>query len=398
MEEGKLLDGTIKLYYEDAYRKDFSARVLSSVPAGEEEGKMRYAVVLDRTAFFPEEGGQCADRGELDGVPVLDVRIRNGVITHITAGPLKEGGTVEGRLDFARRFSNMQQHSAEHLFSGIVKRTCGFDNVGFRLSDSEVTMDYGGVLTKEQIAAAEEAVNRAVWENIESKVRFLSGREKETEIYRSKIGIEGEVRVVSFPGYDDCACCAPHVARTGEIGLFKVVGAMRYKGGTRISMLAGDRAYKAVAEAWEMLTGTARDLSTAAENVPGRVRAMQAENAALRHDLREASAKMLLLEMQRIAERKGPCVLFTGGENTEAARAAVESFLNKNERVICAAVFCGSDEEGYRYVLGGSGAAEMNLELRTRFGGKGGGKPPLMQGAVRAAAEELAALFPDAAE
>ena len=237
---------TRKLYYEDAYQTSFTARVLSI------DGR---DVVLDQTLFFPEEGGQSPDRGVLAGYKVLDVQIRDGEIHHILSekpdnglealSPDAEwkGSTVTGVIDWDHRFSNMQQHSGEHLFSGIVHRRFGLENVGFHCSDREVTLDYNGSLTAEQLQAVEREVNAAIVKNIPSEVRFLYGEEAKTAVYRSKLDLSGEVRVVTFAGVDACACCAPHVARTGEIGCLKVVGVQKWKSGVRVNILCGARGF-----------------------------------------------------------------------------------------------------------------------------------------------------------
>ena len=219
---------TRKLYYEDAYMRDFEAVVLSI------EGN---DLVLDATTFFPEEGGQSADGGLLAGHEVLDVQIKDGYIHHYLGQAVSEdavleiapGLSVSGKIDWERRFSNMQQHSGEHLFSGLVHTKYGYDNVGFHLSDNEVTMDFTGVIPPEGLKDIETEVNRAITRNIPSQIAFLEGEEAAKAEYRSKLELTEAVRVVTFPGYDACACCAPHVRLTGEIGCLKVVSAINYK-------------------------------------------------------------------------------------------------------------------------------------------------------------------------
>ena len=402
--------GTKKLYYEDAYCAAFTAAVISCEELPGEDGT-RYAVVLDQTAFFPEEGGQCPDRGILydvgDGetagyadndqqmnkeAVVSDVRIRDGVITHITDRPFREGGTVAGALDFSYRFSNMQQHSAEHLFSGLVKERFGYENVGFHLSDREVTMDYNGVLTDEDIAELERGVNEAIWQDLESRQLFPSKEELDSLDYRSKIDIDGQVRLVEFPGIDLCACCAPHVARTGEIGIAKIVKAQNYKGGTRLSMLAGNRALAFLQGQQAMLGKTARYLSSADEEVYDRVVALKEEAVRMRMSLGTMGRDMLEMQILALPETKKMVCLFTEGlDGKVLCEVAGDAALARSG--ICG-IFCGNDTDGYTYAVGAAGdVGAIQKILAAELGAKGGGKPPVVQGRVTATAKEIRSLW-----
>ena len=269
----------IKLYDLDAYATEFDAKVVSceAVTYNKQDG---YAVVLDKTLFFPEEGGQSPDKGTIDGKEVLDVQIKKDIVTHYMAEALEEGAAVHGVLDWKHRFSNMQQHSGEHIFSGIVHREYGFNNVGFHLSDNIVTMDFDGVLTAEQVADVEYKVNEAIAKNVEIMAAFPSKEELAALEYRSKIEIDGAVRIVTVDGFDVCACCAPHVKRTGEIGLLKVMSVQNYKGGVRISMLCGFRALQAFREKAEVVSSLTGMLSTSQETIVERVGQMK--NTVLR--------------------------------------------------------------------------------------------------------------------
>ena len=218
---------TVRLYDQDAYATEFEAEVLACEEVEKKEKKV-YQIWLDQTLFFPEEGGQSPDMGTIDGIKVLDVQIKDEVITHTLAAPLAVGTTVKGVVDWKHRFYNMQQHSGEHIFSGIVHNRFGYDNVGFHLSDSIVTMDFNGVITAEDIEEIETEVNQAIIENIPVEVSYPTKEELKVLEYRSKIEIEGQVRIVTIPGYDVCACCAPHVRRTGEIGMLKVMNVQSY--------------------------------------------------------------------------------------------------------------------------------------------------------------------------
>ena len=391
--------GTEKLYYTDAYMTEFDATVLECrerARNGSDGAAPLYDLLLDRTAFFPEEGGQSPDRGQLffsgTAVTVADVQIRDGMIWHTTDGPLPEGADVHGVLDFGHRFSNMQQHSAEHLFSGLVYARFGWTNVGFHLSDTEVTMDYSGPLTAEEAAELELKVNRKIWENIESRQEFPTAEELQSLTYRSKIEIDGQVRLVIFPGCDVCACCAPHVARTGEIGVFKVISLQNYKGGVRIHMLAGERAFRYLAAGHNSLQETAHMLSTSPELVPGRVEKLREDIAAARYALSKAQSALLDMQADAIPAAQENVCLFTQGLDDAVIRKTINRLMAVHAGV--SGIFDGNDEEGYRYVLGSSGdVAALQQKLREQLQARGGGRPPLIQGSVKAPRNRIEVLF-----
>ena len=230
---------TEKLFYQDSHRTEFTAKVISC-----EEAKDEYRVVLDQTVFFPEGGGQYADTGMLGDTEVTDVHEKDDVIYHTTKAPLEAGSEVNGKINWDERFEKMQQHTGEHIVSGIVHERFGYNNVGFHLGSDYCTMDFDGPISKEQLKEIEAAANEAVYQDLEIKILYPSKDELKDLDYRSKIEIEGQVRIVEIPGYDVCACCAPHVKTTGEIGAIKLVSMVNYKGGERITMLCGRRAMR----------------------------------------------------------------------------------------------------------------------------------------------------------
>ena len=378
---------TRKLYYEDAYKTEFEAKVVSA-NAGD--------IVLDRTAFFPEEGGQSADTGVLGGFRVADVKIKDGEIHHLLEdrnATLEMGTEIFGRIDWQHRFSNMQQHSGEHIFSGLVHSTYGFDNVGFHLSDNEVTLDFNGVIGPDGIRDIERRANEIIFRNIPSEIRFLSGEEAKTAEYRSKIDLDDEIRVVTYPGVDACACCAPHVALTGEIGCLKVVGLQNYKGGIRVSILCGMRAMEVFFHDRDILEKTANYLSNSTDEVYHLVVKARTELAETKAALAEAAKKLVQVRIDQIPAGDGNAVLFEESLDAGAMRSAVNSLVQKKNG-FCG-VFAGSDADGYRYVIGkqGGDARTINNELREKFGARGGGKPEMVQGSVTASRADIEALF-----
>ena len=225
---------TKKLYDLDSHRRDFTAAVLRCDADGE-----RYAVVLDQTLFFPEGGGQPADTGVLGGARVLDVQITQEAIVHYTDAPLTPGAQVRGEIDWPQRFRRMQGHSGEHIISGLIHSEYGLDNVGFHLGQDTITMDYNGELTWPQLMHIEQLANEAVYRNVPIRTEYPSPEQLAQMTYRSKLDLTEDVRIVTVEGYDVCACCAPHVSCTGEIGAIKFTSVMRHRGGIRVTILCG---------------------------------------------------------------------------------------------------------------------------------------------------------------
>ena len=380
---------TEKLFYQDSRIRKFTARVESC----RETEKNQYEVVLDRTAFFPEEGGQYADSGRLfqgeQEIPVFDVQEKNGILIHYTEKALQEGTEITGEIDYEERFSKMQQHTGEHIVSGIVHRRFGYNNVGFHLGNEEVTMDFDGMLTMEQIREIEREANEAVASNVEIQVLYPTKEELKDIAYRSKMEIEGQVRIVRIPGWDTCACCAPHVTATGEIGIIKLTGAIKYKGGMRVSMLCGFRALEDYNRKEESVIAISRKLSAKPETIVEAVERLEKE-------IQAGKEKIIRLQEQYIkgilagVKPEDTCVLLF---EEELDPAAMRSFVNDAMEIttgICG-VFIGNEEEGYRYVLG---SKEQNInaiakEMNQAFNGRGGGKPPMVQGSLKAAKENI---------
>ena len=267
---------TEKLYYQDCHCYAFSARVLDCRRAGG-----GFDVILDRTAFFPEGGGQASDRGTLGGVNVLDVQEKNGEILHRCDGPLSIGTDAEGKLDVARRQDLAQQHAGEHIVSGLLHKHFGYENVGFHVGAEQMEVDFSGPLTDADIAWVEAEANRVVRENREIRCWYPSKEELPQICYRTKRALPWPVRIVEIGDVDRCACCGVHVGFTGEIGLIKIVSCVKFKGGSRLEMCCGGRAYRYCAEIFEqnrqisrLLSAKPRETAEAVEQLKG---AMEAE-------------------------------------------------------------------------------------------------------------------------
>lgn len=384
---------TIKLYDDQPYGKEFSAEVLSCEPV-KKNGRDAFAIVLDQTLFFPEEGGQSPDTGTLGGARVFYVSIdKQQVITHFADKPLEPGTRVKGAIDWPQRFSNMQNHTGEHILSGLIHKYYGYNNVGFHLSPDIVTMDMDGVVSPEGLRKIEQEANRAVYENVEVICSYPEKEVLAALDYRSKIEIDGPVRIVEVKGYDLCACCAPHVAHTGEIGLIKILKAENYKGGIRLTIASGSRALEAVEEVWDAASEAAKELSVKPEEIAPAVKKVQDDVFAMRGKL--ASFQMQAVKDKAAAVKEGQknAWFFEEELDTKAQRDFVNMLTPKCSGY--AGVFVGNDNDGYKYIIGSASgdARKPNQVLRESFRARGGGKPEMVQGSVNAAqADILAAL------
>lgn len=378
---------TEKLFYQDSHRSTFTAIVQEVRPSGN-----GYEIILDRTAFFPEGGGQSSDTGSLGGVSVSDVQEIDGKIIHYTDGPLVEGTEVEGCIDWTERFSKMQQHTGEHIVSGLIHKIYGYHNVGFHLGTDSVTLDFNGVVPKEKLHEIEQLANEAVAKNLPVQVLYPTDEELSKISYRSKIEIEGQVRIVVIDGYDVCACCAPHVKQTGEIGLIKLVGMQNYKGGVRISMLCGFRALEDYYQKEKNNREIAVMLSAKEYETAVEVERLQEELAMKKAKIAELERKFLEQKVETL-DISGEIVCLFEETDPVMTRELVNLLLKKGAKM--AAVFSGNEREGYRYVLGRRSldVRENGKLLNEAFHGRGGGKPEMVQGTVQGKREEIEAFL-----
>lgn len=378
--------GTEKLYYADSFCRRFEATVLDC-----REDKKGWQVTLDRTAFYPEGGGQPADHGTLGGVWVTDVHEKEGVVLHTCDGPLTVGETVTGELDWSRRFDHMQAHSGEHIVSGIIHALYGWDNVGFHMGADRITIDTSGPLTWEQVAEVERRANEYIWSDRAAHIFYPGGEELSALEYRSKKELTGHVRIVRFPGADTCACCGTHVVRAGQVGLVKLLTCQTFRSGVRIEMLCGRKALEYLSKAEEQNRLVGQALSVKAEGTLAAV-------SRLKEELGETRFKLTELENESFARRaeeyrgQGNVLLFESGLAPDAVRRLAIALAG-----VCggrAAVFSGKDGD-WKYAIGYHGGdlrtfvKAMNADL----GGKGGGKPDFVQGGVTAPRAAIEAFF-----
>lgn len=381
---------TIKLYDDHPYETEFTAEIVSA-----EQKKKGLEVVLDQTLFFPEEGGQSPDTGKLGGFDVADVQIREGVITHLLkckekdAASLQPGMQVQGTIDWDHRFSNMQNHTGEHILSGLIHSTFRYDNVGFHLSDREVTLDVNGLITEEQLRDLERRANEAVYRNIGVIAEYPDREILKDLDYRSKIEIDGPVRIVTIPGVDVCACCAPHVAHTGEIGILKIVHSMKYKGGMRLNILCGRRAVRYLQNLQQQMWDLSHILSAKQEQVVPYVEKQMADMAAMKEKLTAVQKKTAEAMADQVPAETPVCWLFENELDNPVQRNLVNTLVEKGVGI--AGVFHGEDAQGYRYIIGSRtrDSREAGNVLREKCNARGGGKPEMIQGSVSASEAEI---------
>jgi len=377
------------LYNKSSYIKTFTAAVLSC----EKTESGAYDVTLDRTAFFPEQGGQDSDRGSIGGVRVTDVQIHGDTVYHTVEAPLQVGTCVEGVIDWVRRFDYMQNHTGEHIVSGILHSKYGYDNVGFHLGNEVMTLDTSGPLTHEQLAEVEISANKAVYENVPVVVFYPDAASLSDMEYRAKLDLTENVRIVTITGWDVCACCAPHVAHTGEVGIIRIIGAMRWKGGMRLTLVCGARAVSDASMRAEQLSRISEALSAKPEETYEAFCRVQNTVSEQKSEILRLKRELLEVRLAAVEQTAGSLCLFFEDADNDMLRAAVNACVPKCGG-LCG-VFSGSDTDGYRFVMG---AADIPLRARAKeitaaLNGRGGGSDQMISGSVKATAAEIRAYF-----
>ena len=377
---------TVKLYYENAFLQDFTAVVES---CGAVKGG--FAVVLDRTAFYPEGGGQPADHGTLGDARVLDVHEKDGVVTHLCDRELPVGAEVSGHIDWARRFDHMQQHSGEHIVSGMLCSAFHCDNVGFHLGADTVTIDYNADIPWEQVQDIERRANRYIWENHPIVIRYPSPEELVTLPYRSKKALEGPVRITEFPGADMCACCGTHVTTSGQVGLVKFIGWQKFRDGVRLELLCGQRALDYLALNWQQNAAIGRELSVKPDATHAAVLRLKEELTAVKQrcDALE-TAQFETLAAQY--DGAGSVLLMQPAMGSDAVRRLCDMVAAR-----CGgrcAVFAGEDG-AYKYAVIHPGAdiRELIKTMNTALNGRGGGRDGFAQGSAACTEADIRSFF-----
>lgn len=378
---------TEKLYYSDGHLSRFTARVTS---CEKEDGV--WAVKLDRSAFFPGGGGQEADEGVLSDMKLLGLREEGEDIVHLTPAPLEPGALVEGRIDWPLRFSRMQGHSGEHILSGTVHRLFGYDNVGFHMGEEAITIDFSGELSREDLSRAELEANRAIWRDVPVRTLLPTPGELAAMDYRSKKELTGQVRIVEIEGVDLCACCAPHVSHSGEVGLLKIIDSMRHRGGTRLTLLCGEAALLDYEALHENNAAVSAALSAKRLETGGAIARVMAEQEERRAEFTKLKRDLLQLKAAALRPTEGSICIFESDIDMITLRELVNAGSELAGKV-CAG-FAGTDGD-YKYIIG-SRTVPLRArakEINAAIDGRGGGSDAMIQGTSRARREDIERYF-----
>ena len=382
---------TEKYFEQDAFRTEGESRILAAEP-DEKTGGGRIA--LDGTVFYPEGGGQPADRGTLtlpDGtaLAVTDVHEHEGVIWHSVAAlpaAAAPGVVVTGRIDWAWRFDKMQQHTGEHILSGILHQMFGAENVGFHIGSDAVRMDTSVPISADGLREAELAANRIVWQDVPVVITYPTREELAALTYRSKKEIEGQVRIVTIPGADVCACCGTHTATTGQVGQIKILASENYKGGVRLSVVCGQRALLAAqamrgrqADIGALLSAKADQTAAAVHRVYDEYTALKFTHFGICNQLFDALAQSTAPGENAIRTVPG---LDPDGLHRLAAR------LTEATSGLCAALTPTEKGTGYCIAQKDGDVRALTKALNAALNGRGGGKPGICQGSCAASPEE----------
>ncbi len=420
-------EATVKLYDQEPYETTFTAKVLSCRPAGEHESARAghsFAIELDRTLFFPEGGGQTSDTGVLTqansgsgelSADVIDVQETDGRIFHFAGTPLEPGSEVTGKINWAHRFDNMQQHTGEHIVSGLAHKLFGLRNVGFHLSDQTVTMDYDRELSAEQIETLETEANRAIWDNRAVTVLFPTPEELTGLDYRSKIDLTEGVRLVRIDGVDLCACCAPHVRTTAEVGLLKIVDYRRYKGGMRLWIVCGSRALADYRMLHDQSASISEALSAPRDELLEPVLKIGHSLDEAKSALIDAQSELLRAEITGIPSDQVHVLIIKPDITNDKMIRGLLNELAEAHSGYCFALFNVTDNDlavpetteagkasapkthapTWRYICAstGSDCRAFNEQLKSSFPVRGGGQPTMVQGSVTGSKESLSGWF-----
>ena len=378
---------TEKLYYADPFLKTFTATVLDCQP-----GKNGFVVTLDRTAFYPEGGGQPADQGTLDGAAVTDVHEKSGVVLHNVDSAVEIGKTVTGVIDWARRFDHMQQHSGEHICSGLICGRYHCDNVGFHMGTDMVTIDFNADIPWEELLEIEAQANQYIYEDHPIDIQFHRGAELDAIDYRSKKPLEGDVRIVAFPGADCCACCGTHVLRSGQVGLVKFLSVQKFREGVRIELLCGKRALNYLARTWEQAKTIGQRLSVKPVDAAAAVERLEHELSAAKLRCSQLEESVFAAIAQEQAG-KGDVLLFQPPMKPDSVRKLADAAAKTCGGL--AAVFAGEGIH-YAYALGRADGQDISAQVKAMnaaLHGRGGGRNGFAQGSVEAERSAIEAFF-----
>ena len=375
-----------KLFYNDSYATTFTAEVIDCF-----ENKDHFAIVLDKTLFYPEGGGQPCDHGVIrfggETAEIFDVREKNGIICHYSRTAIPVGTVIEGEIDFERRFDLMQQHTGEHMISGIVHSLFGYDNVGFHLSEKDMSLDFSGPLSREDIDRVVEIANDLIVKNQPVTADYPDISKIE---YRSKKALEGPVRIVTAGDADVCACCGTHLSTTGQVQMIAVTDSMNYKGGTRVFLGCGRRVFADYMAKNTSCLDISHKLSAKVEEITDKVSDKISECENLKAELAEAKNQLFSYWAESVPAGDVGFMEKDGLTSGEIQRLC--SRLNEKCPTACVVA---KQADGTSKICLFSSVCDTNKVGRaicTALGGKGGGKPGIFQGTFSAEGDVLSLL------
>lgn len=377
---------TVKLYYKDNMLSEFTATVTECISRSD-----YYEIVLDRTAFFPEEGGQTADTGIIGEAEVFDVKENDGIIYHYTKTPLTVGNTYLAKLNFAERFDKMQNHSGEHIISGIVRKIYGYENVGFHLTANTVTLDFDGMLTRNDLDKIEILANEAIHKNVKITAAFPSKSELESISYRSKLDLTDNIRIVTIDGYDICACCAPHVNNTGEIGIIKLLDCAKHKNGVRITIKCGMRAVRDYQNKYVNIAEISALLCAKHEDAAAAVKYLQCENDRLKYKITGIKRELAETKLNMYNKTDKNILMFENDMDADTMRYIADKGAEK-----CLIFSVLSETNGgYNFVCCSKNTDLKQLlpKIKAELNMNGGGSSTMLQGKIIAKKEEIEYFF-----
>ena len=378
---------TRKLYYEDCHLRQFTATVTSCT-----ETEKGWEIVLDQTAFYPEGGGQACDLGTICQAQVLDVQEQGEQVVHLCDAPLSVGQTVKCEIDWARRFDLMQQHTGEHLLSGLIHDRFGYSNSGFHVGAEVMEVDFDGPIPQDAIWELEQQANALVWANLPVNCYYPSPEELSNVSYRTKRALPWPVRIVDIPGADTCACCGVHVKSTGEVGLIKIISCVKFHSGVRLEMVCGNRAYQYISrifmqnrEISQLLSAQMTETAPAVQKLQQAFSAEKFRASGLEKQVLEAIAKTY--------QQKENPVHFEPGLTGGGVRELADRIANVCSGV--ASVFSGNDDDGYHLCLVSRSipVKELGAKAVQALNGRGGGRDFAFQGTVKATRAQIETFF-----
>ena len=372
-----------ELFYKNVYLKECDAEVLSI-----EESKNGYDVVLTQTIFYPEGGGQSCDTGFINEAHVTSVKRKNDVIIHTVDKELKVGEKVHLKLDWERRYDHMQNHTGEHILSGIIHKLYGYENVGFHMDEEKIQADYDGVLNKEDVEKIEKEINEVIHQNIPVVETYPTDTELETLEFRSKKELVGKVRIITIDDVDICACCGTHVKSTAEVNLIKILSFEKHKNGTRLEMMSGNRALKDYMQKHEQNTKLFQMFSVKPYGVYDAVNKLNNEYHSLQKDYVALQVEYLNSKVNTFTESNYILDILDISLSMQAMRDYANKLIEKS-KYVC--VVAKKDEENYLYVLASKTEKvnELSKKLNSILNGKGGGKDTFAQGSFHSTKEDI---------